>query len=116
MVQTRQLAGDCLVLILALLALLPTRAGLPIFPGPDEDGAKISASRHDCSTGGSGGDIVVCARNDSNVMRLQAAYAEKPIRAQSRLPGGGEVRAHVEERELGGARSPAAMVTVKLPF
>jgi hypothetical protein len=100
--------------LFALLLLLAA-PGLPIFPGPDDD-SQSNLAKHDCATGGSGGDIVVCARRDANAMRLQPAYAEKPVRTQASLPGGGKVNLHAEERVVGGVTAPAAMVSVTIPF
>ena len=100
--------------VLALLLLLAA-PGLPLFPGPDDD-RPSTPTKHDCATGSSGGDIVVCARSDANVMRIRAAYAERPIRAQAGLPGGGKVNLHGEERVVGGVSAPAAMLSLMVPF
>jgi hypothetical protein len=61
---------------------------------------------------------VVCGAADQEQFRLRKVaprYVEAPVRAATRL-GSGELALEAEQRELPGARAPAAMVRFRVPL
>jgi len=102
---------------LFLLALQTAAAiATPAAGYDDFDLAKLPA-KTGCDTTDTT-SIVVCGRKKAMdfVFGHPLGYAEKRIRTGVALPDGGSVTAHAVQRELPGARAPAAMVTLRLPF
>ncbi len=106
------------MLALLLLAAPVAQDRAPIFPSPDEVGDAAMVPRRACRA--SGGDtITVCG--DPNGRRLptldEARWAEKPLRPDFRVPGGGKGTVEAVQRTIApGVSAPAAMVTVTLPL
>ncbi|RYY33076.1 MAG: hypothetical protein EOP59_18160 [Sphingomonadales bacterium] len=96
-----------LALLLALLV-----QDRPSLPAPDEDGTRTRSAESE--------EIVVRGNRDMTRFRTGpidgSRWAEKPLRPQVRLPGGGQAAVHADQRDVGGVSVPAAMVTLKLPL
>lgn len=103
---------------LFLFAFQVLSAAQPANGIDDFDLSKVGVGNASCKEGPSGDDVVVCGRKKAMdvIIVHPVDYSEKPVRAGVALPGGGAVDVHVEEHQLPGARSTAAMVTLKLPF
>jgi hypothetical protein len=99
-----------------LLVSLAPQDHAPIFPSPDEAGDAALTPRRPCRPGGD--TITVCGtRYGMRVPTLdEARWAEKPLRPDFRLPGGGSGTVYAEQRSLPGASAPALMVTATIPL
>lgn len=100
-----------------LLVALAAQDRAPIFPSPDEAGDAALVPKRPCRA--SGGDtITVCGTaNGSRLPTLdEARWAEKPLRPDFRLPGGGHGNVNLVQRDLPGATSVAPMVNLSIPL
>src|SRR6218665_866695 len=99
-----------------LLVALAAQDRAPIFPSPDEAGAAAMVPKRPCRRGGD--TITVCGNaNGSRLPTLdEARWAEKPLRPDFRLPGGGRGNVTLVQRDLPGATSVAPMVNVSIPL
>lgn len=99
-----------------LLAALAPQDRAPIFPSPDEAGDAAMVPKRPCRPGGD--TITVCG--NPNGMRLptldEARWAEKPLRPDFRLPGGGKGSVVAVQRELPGAKGVGLMATATIPL
>jgi hypothetical protein len=110
-----------MALYLVLLMAAPGPAGGEarlLLPGAEDfDLAReVAPARCDERAGGA---IVVCGRRKAEdiVIRDPGRFAQRPLRAEVKLPSGASVDMHAEQRSLPGGRSgPAAMVRVRIPF
>ena len=89
----------------------------PIFPSPDEAGDAAMTPRRPCRPGGD--TITVCGSRTG--MRLptldEARWAEKPLRPDFRLPGGGTGTVEGVQRSIApGVSVPSLMVTATIPL
>jgi len=98
-----------LALLLALLV-----QDRPVLPAPDDDGTRTRAAPAE------GEEIVVRGNRDMGRFRTGpidgSRWAEKPLRPEVKLPGGGQAAVRAEQRDVGGVSVPAAMVTLKIPL
>ena len=90
----------------------------PIFPSPDEAGDAAMVPKRPCRAG-SGDTITVCGNR--NGMRLpsldEARWAEKPLRPDFRLPGGGRGTVVADQHNVApGVSVPALFVTATIPL
>jgi hypothetical protein len=100
-----------------LLVALAAQDGAPIFPSPDEAGDAAMVPKRPCRAGGD--TITVCGNaNGSRLPTLdEARWAEKPLRPDFRLPGGGRGTVAAEQRTIApGVSAPALMVTATIPL
>ncbi len=99
-----------------LLVALAGQDRAPIFPSPDEAGDAAMMPRRPCRPGGD--TITVCGHaNGSRLPTLdEARWAEKPLRPDFRLPGGGSGTVVAVQRELPGAKGAGLMVTATIPL
>ncbi len=99
-----------------LLASLAAQDRAPIFPSPDEAGDAAMIAKRPCRPGGD--TITVCG--NPNGRRLptldEARWAEKPLRPDFRLPGGGSGTVTAVQRGLPGASGVGLMVTGTIPL
>lgn len=100
-----------------LLAALVPQDRAPIFPSPDEAGDAAMVPKRPCRPGGD--TITVCG--NPNGMRLptldEARWAEKPLRPDFRLPGGGGGTVMADQRTVApGVSVPALFVTATVPL
>jgi hypothetical protein len=103
-----------LTALLLVAFAAPDRA--PIFPSPDEAGDAAMVPGRPCRPGGD--TITVCGNpNGSRLPTLdEARWAEKPIRPDFRLPGGGSGTVQAMQRDLPGARGVGVMATATIPL
>lgn len=101
-----------------LLVAFAAQDRAPIFPSPDEAGDAALVPKRPCRA--SGGDtITVCGTaNGSRLPTLdEARWAEKPLRPDFRLPGGGKGTVEGVQRTIApGVSVPALMVTATIPL
>ena len=88
-----------------------------MLPAPDDDATRtVGEAKCDPQAG----EITVCGDGDMSRFRAgpadDARWAEKPIRAAVKLPGGARGVVYAEQRSLPGASAPAAMVRVTIPL
>lgn len=103
-------------MLTALFLVLAARDRAPIFPSPDEAGDAALVPKRPCRPGGD--TITVCG--NPHGMRLpsldEARWAEKPLRPDFRLPGGGSGTVTAVQRSLPGASGDGLMVTGTIPL
>jgi hypothetical protein len=100
-----------------LLVALAAQDRAPIFPSPDEAGDAAMVPRRPCRPGGD--TITVCGNpNGSRLPTLdEARWAEKPLRPDFRLPGGGKGTVVADQRSVApGVSVPALFVTATIPL
>lgn len=109
-----------MAILLSMLILMAEPA--PPDPLPPHNFLKQAAPRRPCGQPAANGDIVVCAREEADEQyRLRPLadadrYDQKPLRAETRVFGGGKLAAHTEGANVGGFTSNRAMVTLSFPF
>jgi hypothetical protein len=78
------------------------------------------AQARECRDSGKADEVVVCGTNDPDRDRVKPIdgdrYAERPVRAETRIFGDGKINLHGETSDVGGTPSQRAMVTLSLPF
>jgi hypothetical protein len=104
------------------LMLLAAAAG-PIDPAATPPARPLldQADPRACRAAQASGDVVVCGSRDAQErFRLRPLedrrFAERPTRAEMDIPGGGKLKAHGQQGNVGGFSSPRAMVTLSWPF
>ncbi|NIJ65914.1 hypothetical protein FHR20_002876 [Sphingomonas leidyi] len=99
-----------------LLIALAVQDRAPIFPSPDEAGDAAMVPKRPCRPGSD--TITVCGnRGGSRLPTLdEARWAEKPLRPDFRLPGGGSGTVAAVQRELPGAKGVGLMATATIPL
>jgi hypothetical protein len=106
------------VIALMLLAV----AGPAVATDAPPPGALLNqADPSACRKAQASGDVVVCGNRDAQErFRLrpveERGFAERPVRAEMTIPGGGKLKAHGQQGNVGGFTSPRAMVTLSWPF
>ncbi|MEP9359169.1 hypothetical protein [Sphingomonas sp. KR3-1] len=104
-------------MLAALLVAVAVPDRAPVFPSPDEAGDAAMVPKRPCRPGGE--TITVCG--NPNGMRLptldEARWAEKPLRPDFRLPGGGKGTVEGVQRSIApGVSVPALFVTATIPL
>lgn len=101
---------------LLLLVAVAAQDRAPIFPSPDEAGDAAMVPKRPCRPGGD--TITVCGNpKGSRLPTLdEARWAEKPLRPDFRLPGGGSGTVTAVQRDLPGARGVGLMATATIPL
>lgn len=100
-----------------LLVAFAAQDRAPIFPSPDDAGDAAMVPKRPCRPGGD--TIIVCGNaNGSRLPTLdEAGWAEKPLRPDFRLPGGGKGTVEAVSRSVGpGVIVPSVMVTATIPL
>jgi len=80
---------------------------------------KGAESRARCGTSDAKGEIVVCARDDGDQQLKplpDGAVQDKPLRAETTVPGVGKADLHSAASKVGGAPGVGAAVTLTIPF
>lgn len=102
---------------LLLVALAPQDRA-PIFPSPDEAGDAALVPKRPCRAT-AGDTITVCGNpNGGRLPTLdEARWAERPLRPDFRLPGGGHGTVEGVQRTIApGVSIPSLMVTGTIPL
>lgn len=100
-----------------LLVAITAQDRAPIFPSPDEAGDAAMVPGRPCRPGGD--TITVCGHaNGSRLPTLdEARWAEKPLRPDFRLPGGGRGTVVADQHNVApGVSVPALFVTATIPL
>jgi hypothetical protein len=105
------------MLATALLLALAVQDRTGALPGPDGE-TNMRPTRQDRACNRDGEGITVCADTMSRerMQALEARFAEKPVRAARKLPGGGEAGVHAVQRSFPGASAPGMMLSVRIPL
>jgi hypothetical protein len=78
------------------------------------------AQPRDCDARTNANEVVVCGKADPDRYRVKPLdgdrYAERPVRAETRVLGNGNLKLHGETKDIGGTPSRRAMVTLSIPF
>jgi hypothetical protein len=107
---------------LGLVAMLGAMEAAPVAPPVADPPHNYLKGAHprDCGARTGADEVVVCGTNDPDRDRIKPidgdAYAERPVRAETRVFGDGTLRVHGETKDVGGTPSRRAMVTLSLPF
>lgn len=103
---------------LLLVVAFAAQDRAPVFPSPDEAGDAAMVPKRPCRPGG-GDTITVCGNtNGSRLPTLdEARWAEKPLRPDFRLPGGGRGTVVADQHNVApGVSVPALFVTATIPL
>lgn len=87
-----------------------------MLPAPDDDATRTASKACDPN----GEEITVCGNTDMSRFRSgpldDARWAEKPVRPDFKLPGGGRGSVRAANRNVGAVSAPAAKVTLAIPL